>query len=46
MEQRIHCHFRETQCMLVLLEKSVAFMVKIAKISNIKELNTPAALKF
>jgi hypothetical protein len=34
MEQRIHSHFREAQCMVVILEKSVAFVVKIAKISR------------
>jgi hypothetical protein len=30
MEQRIHGHFREAQCMVVILEKRVAFVVKIA----------------
>jgi hypothetical protein len=34
MEQRIHGHFRETQCIVVILEKFVAFVVKIAKISS------------
>jgi hypothetical protein len=33
MEQRIHGHFREAKCMVVILEKPVAFVVKIAKIS-------------
>jgi hypothetical protein len=33
MEQRIHGHFREAQCTVVILEKHVAFVVKIAKIS-------------
>jgi hypothetical protein len=31
MEQRIHGHFREAQCMMVISEKPVAFVVKIAK---------------
>jgi hypothetical protein len=33
MEQWIHGHFREAQCMVVILEKPVAFVVKIEKIS-------------
>jgi hypothetical protein len=32
MEQQIHGHFREAQCMVVILEKHVPF-IKIAKIS-------------
>jgi hypothetical protein len=31
MEQRIHGHFREAQCMMIILEKPVAFVVKITK---------------
>jgi hypothetical protein len=34
MEQQIHGHFREAQCMMVILKKPVAFVVKIAKISG------------
>jgi hypothetical protein len=35
MRQRIHDHFREALCMVVILEKPVTFVVKIAKISSI-----------
>jgi hypothetical protein len=31
MRQQIHDHFREAQCMVVILEKPLAFVVKIAK---------------
>jgi hypothetical protein len=33
MEQRIRGHFREAQCLVVILEKPTAFVVKMAKIS-------------
>jgi hypothetical protein len=34
MEPRIHDHFRETQCMVIVLEKSVTYVVRISKISS------------
>jgi hypothetical protein len=34
MEQLIHGHFREAHCMVVILEKPITFVVKIAKIST------------
>jgi hypothetical protein len=34
MEQRIRGHFREAQCLVVILEKPTAFVVKMAKISS------------
>jgi hypothetical protein len=33
MKQRIHGHFSEAQCLVVILEKPTAFVVKMAKIS-------------
>jgi hypothetical protein len=33
MEQRIRGHFSEAQCLVVILEKPAAFVVKMAKIS-------------
>jgi hypothetical protein len=33
MEQRIRGHFSEAQCLVVILEKLTAFVVKMAKIS-------------
>jgi hypothetical protein len=46
MEQRIHDHFREVQCMLAILEKPVAFVVKIAKISIVTNLLYICALTY
>jgi hypothetical protein len=37
MEQHIHGYFREAQCMVVILQKPVTFVVKIAKISRATE---------
>jgi hypothetical protein len=37
MEQRIRGHFREAQCLVVILEKPTAFVVKMAKISAKKK---------
>jgi hypothetical protein len=34
MEQRIRGHFSEAQCLVVILEKPAAFVVKMAKIST------------
>jgi hypothetical protein len=34
MEQRIHGHFREAQRMVIISEKHVTFVVKIAKLSR------------
>jgi hypothetical protein len=33
MQQRIRDHFRKAQCLVVISEKPVAFVIKIAKIS-------------
>jgi hypothetical protein len=40
MKQRIRGHFSEAQCLVVILEKPTAFLVKMAKIDF--EPTTPA----
>jgi hypothetical protein len=39
MEQRIRGHFSEAQCLVVILEKPAAFVVKMAKISPLSDLH-------